>query len=373
MIKIAGIFLILAASVAVQADDVAKAVNRARHQFASQNQEHERVLRSLYRIGRQMQKIVHEKAILEQDKIGTEAQLRSLAQSTKVLEAQLKQQHTLLLSKMTFIHRFNSQAWIQFLLQAKNSGQLERNMKLLGLVSRHDLMVMKNYAQGVKHLNVQKQKFMDRLAYLTRLEKEIEGKETNLRDQNEARSKVLTQIRENQKGTLKKIRDLQAKRETSALAESGLLDTLDGPSFFEKKGLLAHPVNGLLIRGYGIFKDQATAVVTNHRGWTYETSKPTPVRTVFDGQVVHVDHLPEYGPVVVIDHGDHFYTIYAGLAQVAVQEGKAIKEGQLLGVTGVSPFDGRQGVYFEIRHFSETVDPRSWMKGRSYEISKVGE
>lgn len=371
MTKLSTVLLILSISTSAVADEVTKAVNRARHRFASQRQEHEKVLRSLYRIGRQMQRIVHERGQLEADKIGTEAQLRALAQSTKVLESQLKEQHTLLLSKMTFIHRFNSQAWMQFLLQAKNSAQLERNMKLLGLVSRHDLMVMKSYRDGVRHLAAQKQKFVDRLAYLTRLEREIEGKEKNLRDQNEVRSKVLTQIKETQKETLKKIRDLQAKRETSALSESGLLDTLDGPSFYERKGLLQHPTNGLLIRGYGILKDQATSFVTNHRGWTYQTTKIAPVRTVFDGQVAHVDYLPEYGPFVVIDHGDHFYTVYAGLGNTAVKEGDQVKEGKVIGLTGTSPYDGRLGLYFEIRHFSETVDPRSWMKGRSYEISKV--
>jgi septal ring factor EnvC (AmiA/AmiB activator) len=66
---------------------------------------------------------------------------------------------------------------------------------------------------------------------------------------------------------------------------------------------------------------------------------------------------------LVLDHGDHYYTVYAGTKDAVVTVGDQVQPQQKIASTGFSEIHGTQGMYFEIRHFSEPYDPKSWLKG----------
>jgi septal ring factor EnvC (AmiA/AmiB activator) len=47
---------------------------------------------------------------------------------------------------------------------------------------------------------------------------------------------------------------------------------------------------------------------------------------------------------------------------VKVREGEKVREGHVVAVSGgISPLFG-PGLYFEIRHFTDAIDPRPWIK-----------
>lgn len=354
-----------------------KAVERVRRDLASQSQEYNRVLKSLRNINREMKRFVEERSELDQERILTEAQMRTLAEKMKNLEAQLVKRRTQLLTKIGSMHKFNQEAWISFLLEARNSAQLERNMKVLGLIGNRDVQSMKDFSNLFRDLKAQRNQFSDRLTYLKGLQSKIQNMEEGLREQTDLRGQILGQLKDRQKQTVEKLRSLQERQSRSgvadatSLAESGVLDALLKNSFAEKKSHLVHPVDGRITQNYGVIRDNEYHLILSHRGLMYEAPLKTTVHSVFEGQVAHIGHFPEYGKFIVIDHGDHFYSVYAMLGETNLKAGDNVKEGQSLGSVGLNPFDGRSGLYFEIRHFAETVDPKGWMKGRVYEISNL--
>lgn len=85
----------------------------------------------------------------------------------------------------------------------------------------------------------------------------------------------------------------------------------------------------------------------------------SPVRAVFPGRVAFADRYGPYGRIVILDHGDHYYTVSANLASLSVHVGEEVSTGTVLGTVGD---DGRGPMlYFEVRHGSETVDPGPWL------------
>ena len=66
-----------------------------------------------------------------------------------------------------------------------------------------------------------------------------------------------------------------------------------------------------------------------------------------------------YGQTIIIDHGDHYYSVSGNLASVDVRLGDEITAGERLGTIG----DEGQGpmLYFEIRHGAETLPPGPWL------------
>ncbi len=83
------------------------------------------------------------------------------------------------------------------------------------------------------------------------------------------------------------------------------------------------------------------------------------VRAVFAGRVAFADRYGAYGRIVIIDHGEHYYSVSGNLASADVKLGDEIAAGERLGTIG----DEGQGpmLYFEIRHGAETIPPGPWL------------
>ena len=85
----------------------------------------------------------------------------------------------------------------------------------------------------------------------------------------------------------------------------------------------------------------------------------TAVRAVFAGRVAFADRFGAYGRIVILDHGDRYYTVSGDLDEVDVKIGQDVSAGERVGTVG----DDGQGamLYFEVRHGSQTVAPGPWL------------
>ncbi|MBK8252786.1 MAG: peptidoglycan DD-metalloendopeptidase family protein [Polyangiaceae bacterium] len=86
----------------------------------------------------------------------------------------------------------------------------------------------------------------------------------------------------------------------------------------------------------------------------------TAVRSVAAGRVAFADSYDDYGLTVLLDHGDHYYTLYASLGSVDVKVGETIAAGARVGTVG-----GESGkapaLVFEVRKNADTLDAATWL------------
>jgi len=122
----------------------------------------------------------------------------------------------------------------------------------------------------------------------------------------------------------------------------------DSPSsgFAALRGALSVPVSGDL---------RFAAAESGDGGLAIEVAPGTSVRTVAGGRVVFADTQPGYGRLVIVDHGDRYYTVYAGLAGVEVGVGDELSRGARVGSASGS------GLRFEVRRGTRTLDARAWL------------
>lgn len=123
----------------------------------------------------------------------------------------------------------------------------------------------------------------------------------------------------------------------------------DSASFGEAAGHLLFPVAGRAeVR-------RARREGADGPGVEIAVPRGTPVRAVFAGRVAFADRYGAYGRIVILDHGDHYYTVSANLGAMSVHVGEEVSAGTVVGTVGD---DGRGPMlYFEVRRGSETVDP----------------
>jgi septal ring factor EnvC (AmiA/AmiB activator) len=79
---------------------------------------------------------------------------------------------------------------------------------------------------------------------------------------------------------------------------------------------------------------------------------------------VYADWLKGYGLVVIVDHTNGFYSLYAHASKLLVTEGNAVRVGQLIGHTGETGVTENDTLYFELRKGTTPIDPLKWLAKR---------
>ena len=138
-------------------------------------------------------------------------------------------------------------------------------------------------------------------------------------------------------------------------------ETWRGMPFAARRGSLLRPVVGWVYREFGPIVHGDLETTLRHRGVTYAVEPGTAVRSVAPGLVAFAAHVEGHGNVVILDHGDGYHTVYAGLHTLAVDPNSLVSERDTLGQTGPrAPGQGRR-LHFQIRRFSDALDPAMWI------------
>lgn len=119
------------------------------------------------------------------------------------------------------------------------------------------------------------------------------------------------------------------------------------------KGTLIAPVVGEVCSPFG-WRNGPQGELEFHEGTDYSLVEPVDILSVADGIVTAVRSSPIYGPIVIVDHGSDVESMYGRLDVVAVEEGDAVRAGDVLGTAGPGH------VHFELRYRDIAIDPASW-------------
>lgn len=104
-----------------------------------------------------------------------------------------------------------------------------------------------------------------------------------------------------------------------------------------------------------------------HTGQDFAAPIGTPVRAVGEGRVVKVSCGGAFGIEIVIQHAGGYYTQYAHLAAVTVDQGERVTPGQWIGQSGTTGNSTGPHLHFEVRvtpELGSAVDPVPWLSAR---------
>lgn len=321
------------------------------------------VLSALFELNKKIKKIVKSKSQLSEQSAFLESSIRNLNQKVGELDQSAKTQRTLLAERLRAIYKLGGASLARFLFSSNSSVSLERNLKILGIVASHDLELIKNYGRDLQDLQYKKKTLALRLESLKSVETKIANEERQLRHEQELKGKILDGIRKSCRFAINKMNGLREKSLQFNIEETGLFDLLFKPSFADQKGTLAQPLQGVVTQKFGLMKGGEHPYTVSSKGIFISAAKGSPIKSVFDGRVSYVGELPGFGTTLIVDHGDHYYSVYSHAQEVQVNLGEEIVKSQVIAKVGEAPQESNPGLYFEIRHFSEPYDPQQWMKG----------
>ena len=125
------------------------------------------------------------------------------------------------------------------------------------------------------------------------------------------------------------------------------------------RGQLPFPVAGRLVGLYG----QATDSGLARKGIVIETRPEAQVVAPYDGVVVFAGQFRGYGQLLIIEHGEGYHSLLAGLARTDGIIGSFVLAGEPVGLMGSGDGDAPT-LYVELRRNGQPINPLPWLAAR---------
>ena len=244
-------------------------------------------------------------------------------ETVKELEKNIRSKRKVLLQRTRALGYLKSFKW-GALMSYDSPLVFERNLRILSKLNKFDLDLFKDYKSSLRNLAQGR-------ADLSEYQKELE--------------QIIADIKSQEK----QLFDHEEKRKVQLSFENK-------KSLLLLKGKLSVPTEGQAKLSFGSHRDELNEYAFLIRGLVYEVSAGKNIYAVGPGQVIFRDALPYWGETLVIQHDDNYFSIYAGLKKGLVDLKATVSTKDIIALTNESDF------YFELRHFENPINPKSWFK-----------
>jgi septal ring factor EnvC (AmiA/AmiB activator) len=124
------------------------------------------------------------------------------------------------------------------------------------------------------------------------------------------------------------------------------------------------PARGKLISRF----NEATVPGLSTKGIIIETRALAQIVAPFDGRVAFAGPFREYGLLLIIDHGEGYHTLLAGMGRIDARLDQHVLAGEPVGVMG--PLNGEKPkLYVELRKKGHPINPLPWLAAESSKVS----
>ena len=148
----------------------------------------------------------------------------------------------------------------------------------------------------------------------------------------------------------------EPSRPKSVEAENRYEPVANDGSFARQKGNLRLPVRGAVSGRFGAPRDGGGT----WRGLFIKAGMGSEVKAVAGGRVVFAEWMRGFGNLLIVDHGNAYLSIYGNNDSLLKQVGQAVKGGETVATVGNSGGNPDSGLYFELRHQGQPIDPMKW-------------
>jgi murein hydrolase activator len=258
------------------------------------------------------------------------------------------------------------------LLSSDSYGDFQRRLRYLSAVSARDYGLIETFKADMatmqeaeqqretarvgmvaykrsteKHLEEIRGVKKEKKLYLAKLTHEKESYERALQELERSAARIDSLLRELE----------QRRRAAAAKPPSGSL-----PKGI--KGGLPWPAEGSVLTYFGRQKHPTFNTYVQRKGIEIRTLEGSAIHAVMPGTVVYADWLKGYGLVIILDHANGFFSLYAHASKILTSVGAVVTSGQAIGETGDTGMTGENTLYFELREGTEAVDPLQWLARR---------
>ncbi len=262
---------------------------------------------------------------------------------------------------------------VRVLFTADSYGNLQRRGQYLSAVSHKEYELLKTFRADMERMEQAEHQRSEARVGLIAFKLNIEKKLVDIRALQKEKKVYLAKITHEKDSYNRTVEELQR----SASRVDGLLQELEtrrramalhppttSPLAHGVRGTLPWPAEGKVVSFFGRQKHPTFNTYVQRKGIEIRTEEGSFIHAVMTGNVVYADWLKGYGLVIILDHANGFFSLYAHASKILAKAGEQVAEGQPIGETGDTGMIGENTLYFELREGAEPVDPLHWLAKR---------
>ncbi len=352
------------------AQDITREIEKGKAKVQEFSQRETDIILKLNQVDQALNLSIKRIARLRREIAGLEKKNAEAAATSEELVNQIKAQEAYVAGRLAALYKLNwlgkfhvvaSAESLQELLQRKKAIEriLAYDEKVIGELMDNRLRLETVRSSLEAHRNEKRRQadaYQKQIKQMAVERTQRSGLLAHVRQEKSAQEAALESLKRAARDLDEKIKNLGMHSTAATADEYG-----EVKPFQAYKGLLKMPVKGKIVSLFGKFKNTRYDVLNFRSGIEIQTDRGEPIAAVYAGKVLFADWFKGYGNMIIIDHGDNYYTVYAHIEEAFKSTGDAVEAGEVIATVGDTGSITGPKLYFEVRHHGKPLDPMQWL------------
>lgn len=354
-------------------NDLDRKIKGEKEELKKAEQEESKTLKQLDDINKELSK--------NKNKLNSlNGRLKNLKKKAVDIEGQVKEitkdiaeQKKLFNQRLIALYRYQrSGGMLRTVFSSNSYLDLSRRTKFIVMVLNQDRQIISTFLEKISRIEENKIALQENRKSLEDTKGRITDEKKKVAKKKETQSELLKKIQEEKELHRVNVEKLEKEaRELQSLIDSLEKQQAKGktPSppvkstgFAKLKGKLPLPVQGKILSRYGKKVDPKLNTTFFQKGIEIAVDKGDEVRAIYQGKVLYAQSFKGYGKIIIVDHGDSYYSLSGHLSKILKSPGDRVEAGEVIALSGETGSLKGPRLYFELRHQGKTVDPLPWLR-----------
>ena len=333
----------------------------------------ESVLQTMQTLDERLMALRQERHGINQKLKKKDRELEEINEQVLALRTHMNERRISVLARLRVQYMEGRLGYLRAILSADTSADFQRRVQYLSAVSKREYDVIEAYRGDMDRLEaIERRRAKTRdemLTFKQSTEKKLGEIQVVKRDKHqllaslihekESYARTVTELERSAARVDTLLKEWDQRRRAAAIRPpSGVA----GLRAF--KGGLQWPADGEVVSFFGRQKHPTFETYIQRKGIDIRTYEGSAIRAVMAGTVAYADWLKGYGLVLILDHVNGFFSLYAHASKLLAKVGEQVRTGQVIGETGDTGLTGDSTLYFELREGTDPVDPLIWLSKR---------
>ncbi|MGQ0665720.1 MAG: murein hydrolase activator EnvC family protein [Nitrospiraceae bacterium] len=300
-------------------------------------------------------------------------EIEDITEQLATMRTSMQERRDAILARLRVQYMEGRFGYVKALLAADSYGDFQRRRQYLSAVSQKDYELLGAFRADMARMEAAERQRAEaragmvafkggiekKLADIGALQREKKTYLAKIIQEKDSYNRTLEELERSASRVDSLLRELEARRRTLAMRPPPGTGGHRGA-----KGALPWPADGQVVSFFGRQKHPTFNTYVQRKGIEIRTTEGSFIHAVMPGTVVYADWLKGYGLVIILDHANGFFSLYAHASKILAKVGEEVAEGHAIGETGDTGMIGENTLYFELREGAEPVDPMHWLAKR---------
>lgn len=326
-------------------------------------------------------------AALEREVAALRSEQSAKAGEVGRLQENVARTEALVRRRLAALYKTGEAGTLRILFSANSPARAAEDYDFLERIVRRDRQLLADFRKQIREVEEARK----RLAEVERKQRvalaDLQDEQENLRRASRLKTELLTRTHREEKKLTGELGDLRerARRLSSLIKEleSRRIKQLESqrtpkytpktrkeaPSrdvpkvptdgvFGRMRGRLSWPAGGAVRVSFGTSRHPELGTLRESQGIEIAAPPGAPVSAVWPGTVIFAKPFKGFGNMLILDHGEGYYSLYAQTAVMTRSVGDRVRGGESIATSGA------EGIYFEIRYHGAPLNPAEWLAPR---------